>query len=392
MRVMRHLVFIYLLGAYAGNAYSADLSSADPAKAYFDALRERASKGDSDASVCLGEIYQRGIIVFPDPEQAYSLFKSAADAGNPRGKTQLAVLMSADTGSGKANPQAAMAMLKELVKEGYAPAATEIGVFYAAGVGVPADEDQARNWYMKGAAAGDPMAEVRLAIQDRLGDGVAKDPKAAQELLEKVSKQRIDCLPEYLYLVPFIINANFEQYDNKESSDSAASKGVFDFKYTYEDGKAVAISIVNATDHVKKLWLDASKVALLPPWPDSYVIVDKRAGFHINNAIQIELPNIPFQHYKEQVYKSIPASMLKNTPALLGATTVHFELKGTKPSAVRVTRSSGHQEVDDAAVRTVESAVYPMPPAGYENESFHLSLIINFNGSTPAPAGTSEGN
>lgn len=390
MRSTRFLLVITLSLVCAGNVYSGTLASVDPAKSYFDLLKDRASKGDTKSAVCLGEIYQRGIIVNVDLGQALEWFKSAADAGDPLGKTKQAVLLSVYSPSGKPDPQAAMATLKELAEKGYAPAATEVGVLYAAGVGVPADEQQARNWYLKGAAANDPMAEVRLAIQDRRGYGVPVDPDAANNLLEKVRKQEIDCLPEYLYLVPYIINANMGPYNKEDSSDSVTSKGVFDFRYSYENGKLNAISITNASDTTKKKWLAGARTALLPPWPRSYSNGDRQAGFYFDNNVQIELPSSPFQHFREEVYKSIRQSIVKYGVDVNGTATVDLELKGNKPISVLVSRSSGQKEVDAAAVRALANAQYPAPPAGYENEMFHQSFVVNFNHAEHAPAAASS--
>ena len=71
-----------------GRAYAANRQTAEAVAAW----RKAADKGSSAAMVELGVLYGTGAGVARDEEQARQLFERAANAGNPRGVTNLAAL------------------------------------------------------------------------------------------------------------------------------------------------------------------------------------------------------------------------------------------------------------------------------------------------------------
>src|SRR5439155_3490598 len=71
-----------------GRAYAANQQLADAMSAY----RRAADKGSTSAMVELGVLLATGAGVPRDEAQARKLFERAAEAGNPRGVTNLAAL------------------------------------------------------------------------------------------------------------------------------------------------------------------------------------------------------------------------------------------------------------------------------------------------------------
>src|ERR1700754_4272180 len=71
-----------------GRAYAANNQSAEAIAAY----RKAADKGSTSAMVELGVMYATGAGVAKDETQAHKLFEKAAQAGNPRGISNLAAL------------------------------------------------------------------------------------------------------------------------------------------------------------------------------------------------------------------------------------------------------------------------------------------------------------
>src|ERR1700754_781475 len=71
-----------------GRAYAANNQSAEAIAAY----RKAADKGSTSAMVELGVMYATGAGVAKDETQARKLFERAAQAGNPRGISNLAAL------------------------------------------------------------------------------------------------------------------------------------------------------------------------------------------------------------------------------------------------------------------------------------------------------------
>jgi len=80
-----------------GRAYAADRQTAQAIAAW----RKAADKGSTSAMVELGVLYGTGAGVAKDEAQARKLFERAAEAGNPRGVTNLAAL-GGGAASGKA--------------------------------------------------------------------------------------------------------------------------------------------------------------------------------------------------------------------------------------------------------------------------------------------------
>jgi TPR repeat protein len=92
----------------------------------------------------------------------------------------------------------AIAAWRKAADKGSTSAMVELGVMAGTGSGVPKDEAQARKWFERAAAAGNPRGISNLAT---LGGGVAADPVQSRALLAKAGETN----PEAQYQLGLMI-------------------------------------------------------------------------------------------------------------------------------------------------------------------------------------------
>lgn len=163
-----------------GRAYAANQQLPDAISAY----RKAADKGSTSAMVELGVQLASGSGVAKDPDQARKLFERAAEAGNPRGITNLAALSS--NGGAPSDPAKARALLSKAA-ETNAEAQYQLGMMMADGVGGPKDDVTARVLFEKAAAQGHAGALERMGAFAQAGRGGPQDSSAAKAYYEKAA-------------------------------------------------------------------------------------------------------------------------------------------------------------------------------------------------------------
>jgi uncharacterized protein len=161
-----------------GRAYAANRQIAEAVAAW----RKAADKGSTSAMVELGVAYATGAGVAKDDAQARKLFEKAAEAGNPRGVSNLTALSGG--GGAPADPVRARAMLAKTA-ETNAEAQYQLGMMMAEGVGGPKDDVAARGLFEKAAAQQHPAALERMGVFAQSGRGGPKDTDAAKAYFEK---------------------------------------------------------------------------------------------------------------------------------------------------------------------------------------------------------------
>jgi len=164
-----------------GRAYAANRQLPEAIGAY----RKAADKGSTSAMVELGVMFGTGTGVGKDEAQARKLFERAAEAGNPRGVTNLAALSS--TVGGPSDPVKARALLEKAAATNSAEAQYQLGLMTADGLGGPKDDVAARGWFDKAAAQGHAGALERMGAFAQVGRGGAQDTGAAKTYYEKAS-------------------------------------------------------------------------------------------------------------------------------------------------------------------------------------------------------------
>ena len=166
---------LYQLGrAYAANRQLPEASGA---------WRKAADKGSSSAMVELGVLYGTGTGVARDEAQARKLFERAAEAGNPRGISNLAAL---GGGGASADPVRARELLAKAAATN-AEAQYQLGLMLADGTGGPQDEAGARSLFEKAAAQNHPGALERMGVFAQEGRGGPKDSAAAKAYYERAA-------------------------------------------------------------------------------------------------------------------------------------------------------------------------------------------------------------
>ncbi len=150
------------------------------------AWRKAADKGSSAAMVELGVAYGTGTGVAKDDAQARKLFERAAEAGNPRGVSNLVAL---GGGVSRTDPAQSRELLGRAAATN-AEAQYQLGIMLAEGTGGEKDDVAARAMFEKAAAQNHPAALERMGTFAAEGRGGPKDADAAKALLRACSRAR----------------------------------------------------------------------------------------------------------------------------------------------------------------------------------------------------------
>jgi TPR repeat protein len=162
-----------------GRAYAADRQTAHAIAAW----RKAADKGSTSAMVELGVLYGTGAGIAKDEAQARKLFERAAEAGNPRGITNLAAL---GGGTASSDPARARELLAKAAGSN-AEAQYQLGLMLADGTGGEKDEAGARALFEKAAAQNHPGALLQMGAFTEAGRGGPKDAAAAKAYYQRAA-------------------------------------------------------------------------------------------------------------------------------------------------------------------------------------------------------------
>jgi TPR repeat protein len=163
-----------------GRAYAANRQTAEAVAAW----RRAADKGSTSAMVELGVHYGNGDGVARDEAEARKLFERAAQAGNPRGVTNLAALGGGSTAS--SDPTRARDLLAKSA-ETNAESQYQLGLMMADGAGGTKDDTAARALFEKAAAQNHPGALERMGAFAQEGRGGPKDSDAAKAYYQRAA-------------------------------------------------------------------------------------------------------------------------------------------------------------------------------------------------------------
>jgi uncharacterized protein len=164
----------------AVEAYRAgDLAAAEAA------FRARASS-DVDAEAWLGAVQlDRGA-----DREGLRHIQHAADAGSSEGAHRLALVYAQGLAGTPRDEKRAVELFEKAAVAGHVRAQINLGILYMRGQGMPADLIQARAWLEKAAASGDPQALYTLgrALSESAGQAVA-DPVRAADLYRRAAEK-----------------------------------------------------------------------------------------------------------------------------------------------------------------------------------------------------------
>jgi TPR repeat protein len=164
-----------------GRAYAANKQIPEALAAY----RKAIDKGSTSAMVELGVALGTGNGVAKDTEAARRLFERAAQAGNPRGISNLAAVSGGSVAP--ADPAQARAQLSKAAEANIAEAQFQLGMMMAEGEGGPKDEAGARALFEKAAAQNHPEALVWAGSFAQRGVGGPEDTARAKEYFSKAA-------------------------------------------------------------------------------------------------------------------------------------------------------------------------------------------------------------
>jgi uncharacterized protein len=163
-----------------GRAYAANQQLVEAIGAY----RQAADKGSTAAMVELGVRFGTGSGVAKDEVQARRLFERAANAGNPRGISNLAAL----GGGVSSDPVRTRLLLSKAAEANSADAQFQLGSMMADGVGGPQDDVGARALFEKASAQDHPGALEKMGEFAQSGRGGPQDRSAAKAYYERAAK------------------------------------------------------------------------------------------------------------------------------------------------------------------------------------------------------------
>jgi TPR repeat protein len=163
-----------------GRAYAANRQMPEAIAAW----RKASDKGSTSAMVELGVLYGTGAGVARDEAQARKLFERAAEAGNPRGISNLAAL---GGGAGAPSDPARARELLSKAAETNAEAQYQLGMMLAEGNGGAKDDAAARALFEKAAAQNHPGALERMGAFAQEGRGGPKDSDAAKSYYQRAA-------------------------------------------------------------------------------------------------------------------------------------------------------------------------------------------------------------
>src|ERR1035437_8117139 len=163
-----------------GRAYAANRQLPEAIGAW----RKAADRGSTSAMVELGVLYGTGAGVARDEAQARKLFERAAEAGNPRGVTNLAALSGG--GGAPSDPVRARELLAKAA-ETNAEAQYQLGLMMADGTGGAKDDVGARSLFEKAAAQNHAAALERMGAFTQQGRGGPKDSDAAKAYYQRAA-------------------------------------------------------------------------------------------------------------------------------------------------------------------------------------------------------------
>jgi len=162
-----------------GRAYAANRQTPEAIAVW----RKASDKGSTSAMVELGVVYGTGAGIAKDEAQARKLFERAAEAGNPRGVSNLAAL---GGGGAAANPARSRELLSKAA-ETNAEAQYQLGMMLAEGNGGAKDDVAARALFEKAAAQNHPGALERMGAFAQEGRGGPKDSDAAKAYYQRAA-------------------------------------------------------------------------------------------------------------------------------------------------------------------------------------------------------------
>lgn len=187
----KNLVATFLLLASLPALASMDDALSDFKKGnYGAAIKELNSLGDAgnvSAQIMLGALYNKGGAIPRNDKMAATWFEKAANQGNAEAQYQLGNLY--ENSQLAKDYKTAASWYHKAAQQGSAKAQARLGVFYAHGLGVPQNPNEATLWSGKAALQGNADAQYWFGLGYMQGRRAPKDPQVAMGWLSKAAAQ-----------------------------------------------------------------------------------------------------------------------------------------------------------------------------------------------------------
>ena len=146
-----------------------------------------ADKGNEQALLKLGFMYQNGIYFSANPQKATEYYLKAAQKNNAMAQYQLGFFNQLGL-SGKAKANSAIHWYAKAAKNNYVPAMVGLGFIYENDKN---NYKKAEFWYAKASEQQNPVANYNLALIHDYGKGVQVDNAKAVRLYENAANKGI---------------------------------------------------------------------------------------------------------------------------------------------------------------------------------------------------------
>ena len=133
-----------------------------------------ANEGDADAQYAIGRLYESGLAVVQNYEEAFSWYKRSAEQGNVWAQYYVAHLNYEGLGTERSYSEAYF-WTEKIVKRSFVAAYYNFGLMHFHGDGVKENKEEALKWFKKGAHSGDTTAQFAYGYCLIVGDGTEKD-------------------------------------------------------------------------------------------------------------------------------------------------------------------------------------------------------------------------
>lgn len=149
-----------------------------------------AKQGDADAQFRLAEMYENGIGVDINIEEAIKWVTKSAYQGNDKAELSFGAMYLHGVGvADKTDYVQAAKWLTKSANQNNADAQFNLGVLYENGLGVEQDYVQAKQFYEKASDQNHPMAQLNLGVLYETGRGVKQDYTQAMQWFKKSAAQ-----------------------------------------------------------------------------------------------------------------------------------------------------------------------------------------------------------
>ncbi|KAG0372615.1 hypothetical protein BGX24_012807 [Mortierella sp. AD032] len=159
----------------------------------FEAARywflKAANQGDASAQCSVGDLYRLGLGVEFNHSTALRWYQKAADQGDASGQCNMGIMYEYGLAV-EMDYAAAMDCYSKSADQGYALAQVQIGAMYCEGLGVPKDYSKGMEWALLAANQDLPLGYFGVGTLYLNGQGVAKDKDVASEWFRKATTRR----------------------------------------------------------------------------------------------------------------------------------------------------------------------------------------------------------